>query len=464
MKILQPYLKLASICAIIGTAVVYALNVFTLQNASDEWVYTLEWINLSTYAILFLIAFLWIPGIYPKIFFLLCIVCISIPLNSEYYFLLPWQNQYVLSACWAASFLCGGIFLLLLAARTNKLVSWLLCGTGSIIIGLGAGEFYLLLTAQVSDGISNQSAHSRHLESTNGIPESENWLKGECGKIPGGPGKNTTVFERIQRFDAEIFDVVYTLNDRGWRKMPGANVNAENDLLIFGCSISFGYGLENNQTWAWKLARLLGPDWKVENYAANGYGPGHMLCMLEHHMLTGVNGKNRIALFLTMKPHIRRNEFFPGTPHYQLTGKGEIEAGGKGRYNWIYNLPAFFNGSQLAREGSIFLTNIIDRQDKAARDVYLATLQKSAQILRESYNTKLIALLYPDMENLGKNLENMGIETIPIRRMLPELENSDYLDTDYPILKPYELHPNEKFATQLANGLATYLKNLVRTN
>ncbi len=53
---------------------------------------------------------------------------------------------------------------------------------------------------------------------------------------------------RELRYDLELFDARYTLNAKNHRITPPANDKPLAGLMIFGCSFTFGYGLNDDQT------------------------------------------------------------------------------------------------------------------------------------------------------------------------------------------------------------------------
>lgn len=448
------------------------LNWATPQSASEEWLYTLKWINLILIALLVVSLVLMIglglvmtlKSRYGRICSILCVLfcCIffAIPQLLPDYQLMSWQWQYFLSACWALAFLLAGIFIFIVASRTGAAIASILCIIGSLALGIAAMEFSLLFTSQFADGMANLSAKSRYAEQGPGRPEYESWVENECGRKPAPEGQQIPAFHRLASFEKDIFDVRYTFNDKGWRLLPPANPGAQNDLLLFGCSFTFGYGLEDEQTWPWKLAALLGPDWDVENYSANAYSINHLLCMLEHGLIEIPDGVNRYALFLAIDHHLRRNEFFTYTPHYQLDAAGEAQAGGQPRFNWVLSLPSTFNGSQLAREAGSFIIGLAMKQPEKHIPLYLAMIKKSATLLRNKYGTQLIVFLWPDMESLEPHLKEAGIPVLLARPMLPDWDTPEDPGWKYRISRLYEPHPNEQAATELAQGVALYFKRL----
>lgn len=472
----QHPILIIAIVDLLGLGILLVLNFFTGENSSEEWLYTLKWINIFGLAILIgLAVFLGAWGFaillrsrYGRMVWVwcaaICAIMFAIPFAMPDYQHITWPYQYFLSLCWGCGLLAGSLSLFSAASRRSSFTASLMCLAGSIGMGLAALELALLFSSQYADGMEYKNSQSKHAQLENGIPEEQSWMPWQCGRRPAAPGNPLPAFHRLATKGRDLFDVKYTFNSKGWRITPEADPDAENDLMIFGCSFAFGLGLEDEQTWPWKLANLLGRDWQVDNYSASGWSINHTLCMLEHHLIEKPTGKNRYALFLAIDHHLRRNEIFPGTPHYELEESGSAIQGGKPRYNFALTLPHTFNGSQLARDFGSFVISAVMKNPEDAVRIYLAMIRKSADILEKEYQTKLVVLLWPDMENLKERLEAMGITAILARPMLAEWDTPEDYGYKYRISRLYEPHPNDAATSELATGLARYFEELVRTN
>lgn len=454
-----PFFKFFAFAVFLLLCAVGVLNFLTSENSSAEWIYTVEWINIVSLFSVIALLILWLPGKALTISLMLCAIFATIPAFANFYQNLDWPQQYLLSGCWIISFIAGGVFCFLAAARLSGAFSWALCGLGSIVFAFGVGEAFLLATSQNSDAISDVSYASVHA-APGATTEAQSWTEGQCGRTPGAPGSETRAVHRIKRFDEDLFDVEYNFNSAGWRKLPVADSDAENDLLIFGCSMAFGYGLNDEQTWAWRLAELLGPNWLVQNYAGSAYGANQMLCLLEKHLVAPLQGKNRYALFLAIEDHLIRNQFFSFMPHYRLTPRDEAESGGEPRYKWIHMLPVAFNGSQLAREIRNLGMGIKRKYPGDEADLYLAMIRRSADILRKQYKTELIVMLWPDLESLKNEIKSFGIPVVSAQPMLTGWNKTSPPGVSYYIKYPFESHPNAKASEELAEGLALYFGTL----
>lgn len=465
-----------TVAGLIGLGLLLLLNFFTGNESSEEWIYTLEWINILALPILIGLAFAaggWLfsrllRSRYGRMVWVwcaaICAIMFAIPFFMPNYLFIPWQAQYFLSLCWASALLSGALCLFGIAPKRSSFAASLLCLAGSVGLGLGALELALLFTSQNADYMEFKNSESRHASTEKGVPEDKGWVPWQCGNRPAAPGNPLPAFQRMTRKGHEIYDVKYTFNSKGWRITPEADPDAENDLLLFGCSFTFGTGLEDEQTWAWRLASLLGSKWQVDNYASGGSSINQALCMLEHNLVEKPTGRRRYALYLAIEHHLLRNDYFPWMPHYELNAAGEPAAGGKPRYRLLYRLPETFNGSQLAREiRSIAMANLMKHAD-AGVDLYLGMIKKCANILESEYQTKLIVLLWPDIEYIKDRLEEMGITAILARTMLTEWNTPEDYGYKYRIDRRYENHPNQLATSQLASGLARYFKQLAGTS
>src|SRR5690606_320602 len=86
-----------------------------------------------------------------------------------------------------------------------------------------------------------------------------------------------------------IFDYTYRTDAFHRRRVPaqaGQTTPRTRALLFFGCSYTFGEGVNDGETLPNQFA-LRAPDTAVYNYAFSGYGPHHMLARLESMDIRG---------------------------------------------------------------------------------------------------------------------------------------------------------------------------------
>lgn len=459
-------------------AILAGCYLFMPSDASDEYAYTINvifqfgFIPLSLLtAILFYLSRRGTPVACFMArncgWFLFCfagILLISYPVFSPWAGGVNWKLGIVFSICWALGTLCMAIGLFWLSSRFKNLLAGLFCLFASIFLAYFVGETAFLLTPQPRDGRWRDHAHSKYVLEGKAIEflPVQNTKIGPMTRRPDTP--EGAAAHKELRYDHELFDVCYTLNEKNRRITPPANERPLAELMVFGCSFTFGYGLNDDQTWPWLLAKELGPGWHVENYGSNGFGAQQMLAMLEENMVEMPATPVREALFMAINGHIPRNSgLFPmDSVSYDLREDGELVRGkmtNESPLRILVDGQHILNGSQLAREMSDRIVAWLTRQLRPEQTrTFVAILEKSARILRSKYKTQLTILLWPDIEDLAPLLENKGFKVLLVRDILKEFDSAGV--TAYHIVPYYEGHPNLKANTELAAGLAAYYRDV----
>ena len=96
------------------------------------------------------------------------------------------------------------------------------------------------------------------------------------------PRANVTVTSKRQFVDGEvIYDVTYSTDSFNRRIVPIDSLENRNKfILTFGCSFTFGEGVNDDQTLAYNLGKNL-EGFMPYNYGFCGYGPQQMLAKLQ---------------------------------------------------------------------------------------------------------------------------------------------------------------------------------------
>lgn len=391
------------------------------------------------------------------------IILVAIPLASPAAVYLSPFMKGLLSVCWILGSLSLALCAFLIAAKISNVFSGLLCLAASVILFCGLAEIFYFLTDQYQDTYVQNNEKSKYVR--NGQAQAElvlkkydKWLYPEKPKHPSGAAAHREDYK-----NRPLFDVRYIFDDKNRRTMPPVSEKPGADILLFGCSYTFGYGLENEQTWAWKLSRDLGPDWKITNYGFSAYGAQEMLDMLEDGFVEKPSAPFREALFLAISAHLHRPTglFDMFSSRYVLRDGIAVRDGviTESPYYLLNSLPRMLNGSQAFREVSGRLNRYFQ---KTKRDhflkIYLSLIEQSARILKEKYNTPLTVLVWPDLDEIIPTLEKMGISAFVMRKILPEWD--DPHGSNYHIVKNSEFHPNDLATGEIAAGLAAYLREL----
>ena len=462
--------NLCGLCA----AILLLLYLTLPQDASPEYLYTVTLLSQWVFPVVLLIAFITRKSV-VRLFLAVCrqwkimavvgAILLSIPFIAPPAGQLPWRIGYLLSACWMTGMLCAAIVFFAVAAKINNSFSGGVCLLGSLALAFSFMEGYLLLTSQSQDALLDDSWRSKYVLLNQAITQDKNSCRTAVGDLPKASEKPVPVAHRIMKFDRVLFDVRYRFDTHGRRVTPTSDAKPQAELLLFGCSYTFGHGLEDRETWPWQLGKLLGTEWRLSNYAYNGFGPQQMLSLLEEGMVEIPSAPKRVALFLAIQHQIRRNAglLYRHNVRYALREDGHLERDGfstDSPYTSLFLLPNYFNGSQLVRHISISISHFFAKQYHADfLKTYLAILEESARLLHEKYNASFTVLLWPDIEYIEEDLRQRGIATLRARDMLPDWDATQ--GSVYYIDPKWEMHPNPRASRELAEGLAAYFRPLL---
>jgi hypothetical protein len=126
--------------------------------------------------------------------------------------------------------------------------------------------------------------------------------------------RSSVKFQPNQPFDDRllvdgkvVYDVTYSINDVYRRETPGtASTDAQSHLLFFGCSFTFGQGLEDAETLPAVVARSF-PDVHVANYGGPGEGPQNTLhLLLDPNITHRHEGKSVTVVYTYLPVHVLR--------------------------------------------------------------------------------------------------------------------------------------------------------------
>lgn len=248
------------------------------------------------------------------------------------------------------------IYLLVIGATTYFFVKKkkvILANIGVFIFFLIALEFvsYLVLGLPIKEYKSFEI-----------IELHENHKGNYLGSIPWGD----SVMHDIQLWEGDTFiNTYYTIDKYNRRETPNHDSSKSKHAIFFGCSVCFGYGLEDDQTIPYLIQERLG-DCNAYNYAFNGWGPHHMLSLLEHEDLTKqVGEKEGFAAYLFLWSHIRR-----------AIGDYQVYTG------WGHSMPYY----TIENQQIVFKGNFAEDRPYLSR-IY--------ELLTKSYTVRLFKLNFP---------------------------------------------------------------------
>lgn len=89
----------------------------------------------------------------------------------------------------------------------------------------------------------------------------------------------------------------------GFRLVPNQPASCRKSLWVLGCSFAFGHGLTDDETFCALLQRDL-PDWKICNFAQNGYSTTHALIQAASYL---ARAKPACLTYCFIPAHRQRN-------------------------------------------------------------------------------------------------------------------------------------------------------------
>lgn len=123
-----------------------------------------------------------------------------------------------------------------------------------------------------------------------------------------------------------VFDVQYSIDHMNKRITPDFDSSKTNYALFFGCSIGFGFGLEDNQTLAYQVQEQA-PNTNSYNFCISATGTNHMLAQFQYRDLSKqVAEKDGCGYYIFFWDHIYRaigtmhryTEWLHLAPYYEM--------------------------------------------------------------------------------------------------------------------------------------------------
>jgi hypothetical protein len=216
------------------------------------------------------------------------------------------------------------------------------------------------------------------------------------------PPNTTRAVEKMSLNGREIFNATYSTDGYSRRITPFKNAGrAEKFALFFGCSYTFGEGVQNEETLPSRVGELA-PRYRPYNYGAIGYGPQHVMIKLQDPNLRQEIEENEgILIYMYIHDHVYRvigtiNHHGREMPYYVLDSNGDLQRKG----NMVSGRPGlalwywFIRKSQMAQFFQLGFDSRIEEYD----------IKRTAKIIIEARNafsrffsrSEFYVLVYPN--------------------------------------------------------------------
>jgi hypothetical protein len=258
---------------------------------------------------------------------------------------------------------------------------------------------------------------------------------------------------------SQVYRATYTIDQFGRRCLPLDNNTMANSgyICLFGCSFTFGEGVEDDETLSYFLAKQTST--RIYNYGFCGYGPQQMLSLLKSGKLTNeIPARDGIFLYVYLcDDHERRviggmhvyNGWGQNMPYYTLGSSNElINAGnfesGRPLLSKLYSLLG--RSSMLKYFGFNYPIVIRDEHIELTARI----IKESKELIYSSFVPKeFYVVIYPHPkqdDRMRRLLNSWGIKCLDYSFLF------DRQDSRFTI-HPLDDHPNKSAYRLLAKGI-----------
>lgn len=285
------------------------------------------------------------------------------------------------------------------------------------------------------------------------------------------PRKGASVTSKRMLGHEVIYDVRYTIGENGLRLGADKAPAKTPAIVFFGDSLTFGEGVNDAETFAYRLENDSQGKFKTYNFGFHGYGAHQMLAWLESGKEQPLlEGHKPIAgVYLAIPDHVKRSA---GRSSWDVMGPrfqfkdGRLTKKPGHLFNFVKaKMARKLNSSYL---WSRKLSKWLDRPVPVAEasndlDLYAAIIGRCKELFESRHGGRFIMILWSDDRDsslatiLRARVATAGIPVIPIVQILPDFN----ADPDRFALRDGG-HPTPLAHQKIASYLLNYFDRLAR--
>ncbi len=285
--------------------------------------------------------------------------------------------------------------------------------------------------------------------------------------LGSAPPPASSRIARKHHGEREIYAARYTFDEHSLRLTPDCRDTAAQAVLFFGCSMTFGEGLHDEETLPYRVGEALSDDACLYNFALHGYGTHHMLAAIEHGMVDTIVEQDIGHVFygLLYPAHLYRltgqESWFRHGPQYALGADGRPEH--RGHFDDDERAHPFLAKVKDLAEDALFVRRLLRRKrpiDDADQQLLTAmVIEARDRLAARSPDLAFHVLVWGRRGSDGEDqvlasLRAAGIGVHPVRDIIPDyVTNEARYDVD-----AHDAHPNA-LTTRL---VAEYVTALIR--
>lgn len=240
------------------------------------------------------------------------------------------------------------------------------------------------------------------------------------------PDNRIRHYSREEDTDETLFDGEYTVGEKGYRHTQ-SNDAAKDTVIFVGCSFTFGYGLNDDETLPHYFSEANGFADRVVNFAVPGYGPGQVLRDLEVNYKPGLAKIDptgvRAVIFLLMDDHANQaiRPISNTAPYYVLKNNKPVYRGLYRDPDSLGRLNTLIYSSRiipLLKERIGAGINPFDANYKW--DLTTAMLKEMNRICRERYGVPLTVAYWGENPEVLLRFMNTELDFFQVREAFGE--------------------------------------------
>jgi hypothetical protein len=296
-----------------------------------------------------------------------------------------------------------------------------------------------------------READRDHLTYSHGYWEKDPALGGVPKK--GIVGRSKRTFN-----DTVVYDVAYTIGPDGLRVSPPVDDSRlRGCALFFGCSFTFGEGLDDDQAMPWRVGVRTNGEYRIHNFGFHGYGPHHMLAALESGFVerTVKTRPTHAVCQAVPEPAAGTAGGCPGGRHRpgdRLAGDGSVKRDGflddgDSRSRLVKRVRKLLAGSGIWAWNDLRMRYARDEEI----DLFVGIVRASERAIREKFpGCRFHVILWRDeqgeerFEKTLRGLRNAGITVHRMDDILPGYASDP---------RRYDIGPHDRHPNALANDL-----------
>ncbi len=240
------------------------------------------------------------------------------------------------------------------------------------------------------------------------------------------------------------------------------DTNSSHTIGFFGCSFTYGMGVEDSATFVAQIARKL-PETHVLNYSVPGYGTVQTLQLLQQ--LEGQNKLPDTIVVCFSNLHFKRNGLTPGyrrdlvlgyakadhrTPEYMRSAAFPYFSGKQIKTEKWEDLYSNWPGREYSALVN-YLQSLRDRKQEQEIDTYQLTREAFDAILKITQEKHLLVLMLDEGEGSDRLSSYLSANRIQIIHGKWDINNPEETNA------PFDDHLNPAAHKRIADLLIPYL-------